>query len=297
MNKKDLIFFSQDGQGLTSTSANHVANMAQEMVRGIEASLDNLVFYSTRVSLIGSETTNILEHGATAADIEAVAGKLRATAKAKSLIAWLREAIKAKERLLKEAEDLSLEEWAKESGIELSKAPEMGHILTEDEYYASLTLDERNRYYETETVAAVIGEAIHPDGSFANARKNLTDHIQRPREVSGDGRDTLIYTFEPTVSDELVEETYFSLQKQYREAQARLNSMKFDCQRAVTESAVKAKTEYAEAVKRFGEERRLLEARRAEHIQRQVKEISGYKIVIPASLQDIFDEVNRLGKK
>ncbi len=146
-------------------------------------------------------------------------------------------------------------------------------------------------------MAAVIGEAIQPDGSFANARKNLTDHIQRPREVSGDGRDTLIYTFEPTVSDELVEETYFSLQKQYREAQARLNSMKFDCQRAVTESAVKAKTEYAEAVKRFGEERRLLEARRAEHIQRQVKEISGYKIVIPASLQDIFDEVNRLGKK
>ena len=73
--------------------------------------------------------------------------------------------------------------------------------------------------------------------------------------------------------------------------------MKFECQKAVTESAVKAKTEYAEAVKRYGEERRLLEARLAEHIQRRVKEIANYKIVVPESLREIFDEVNRLGKK
>ena len=295
--KKDMIFFAADGQGLTSTSANHVANMAKEMVRGLDTWLSNLVFYSTQVSLIGSGTPNVLEHGAGAADVESVAGKLHTIAKAKSLIALLREAIKAKERLLKETEELSVGDFAKEQGIELPKPPEMGEILTEDEYYASLTLDERNRYYELETLAAVIGQSIHPDGHFADARKALTDHIQRPHEVRGDGRDTLIYTFEPTVSTELVEDTYLTLQKQYREAQARLNSMKFECQKAVTESAVKAKTEYAEAVKRYGEERRLLEARLAEHIQRRVKEIANYKIVVPESLREIFDEVNRLGKK
>lgn len=51
---KDLIFFSAGGRGLTSTSANHVANMAKEMIRILEARLAAMVFYSTEVSLIGS---------------------------------------------------------------------------------------------------------------------------------------------------------------------------------------------------------------------------------------------------
>lgn len=32
--EKDM-FFSQDGKGLTSTSANHVADMAKEMIRSL----------------------------------------------------------------------------------------------------------------------------------------------------------------------------------------------------------------------------------------------------------------------
>ena len=31
--KKDMIFFSADGNGLTSTSANHIANLAKEKIR------------------------------------------------------------------------------------------------------------------------------------------------------------------------------------------------------------------------------------------------------------------------
>lgn len=52
--KKDMIFFSKEGKGLTSTSANHIANLAKEMVREIESSLSSLTLYSTSVALIGT---------------------------------------------------------------------------------------------------------------------------------------------------------------------------------------------------------------------------------------------------
>ena len=47
--KKDMIFFAADGQGINSTSANNKANMAKEMVRGLDTWRSNLVFYSTEV--------------------------------------------------------------------------------------------------------------------------------------------------------------------------------------------------------------------------------------------------------
>ena len=164
---KDMIFFATDGQGLTSTSANHVANLAKEMIRGLESSLASLTLYATSVSLIGSETSDLLTQGAQSGELADVQRKLHTVAKAKSLIAWLREAIKAKDRLLKEAEEMTNTDYIKLKGLEEVKTPKSRHALTEDEYYASLSMNERNRYYELETLAAVLGKAIHPDGSKA----------------------------------------------------------------------------------------------------------------------------------
>lgn len=122
---KDLIFFSAEGKGLTSTSANHVANMAKEMIRTLEARLAAMVFYSTEVSLIGSGSVNVLRNGADADDVKNLSAIMHRVAEAKSLIAWLREAIKAKDRLMRRTEDLSLEEFAKLEGIKIPEVPVM----------------------------------------------------------------------------------------------------------------------------------------------------------------------------
>lgn len=293
---KDLIFFSAEGRGLTSTSANHIANMAKEMIRTLEARLAAMVFYSTEVSLIGSGSFNVLRKGADADDVKSVSGMLHRVAEAKSLIAWLREAIKAKDRLLKRAEDLSLEEFAKLEDIKIPEAPVMEDALTEDEYYGSLSLDERNRYYELETLAAVIGKEIHPGGHFADARDDLAQRTQNPRSVEGDGRDTLIYSYEPSVDAELIETIYFDLQKQYREAQAKLNSMKYECEKAVTDSKVKVSTDYTKALERWNGEMQTIRSRHAEYIRKKVREYGGLKIIIPDSLDGIYQEVSHLGK-
>ncbi|MDE5667952.1 MAG: hypothetical protein K2I24_00280, partial [Duncaniella sp.] len=69
--KKDTVFFTADGKGLTSTSANHIANLAKEMIRNIQTSLDEMTFYSTNVSLISGETPHTLNQGVTDTDVMA----------------------------------------------------------------------------------------------------------------------------------------------------------------------------------------------------------------------------------
>lgn len=295
--KKDLIFFSPDGQGLTMTSANHIANLAKEMIRGIETQLSSMVFYSTSVSLIGTDSSEQLVKGATPEELEQIPAKLHAVAQAKSLIAWLREAIKAKEKLIKEVETLSLPEYAKQMDITLPKVPVSDAPLNEDSYLASLSLDERNRYYETQTLASVLGKAIHPDGSFAEARDALDRRIQTPRDVKGDGRDTLIYSYQPTVETSAVDDLYFLLQKQYREAQAKVNASRFECDRAVKESEIACDAKFAEQLDAYKQEMALLNARLSTYRKERIKEISGYRIAVPQSLKEIFDKVSHLGKQ
>lgn len=295
--KKDMIFFSTDGQGLTSTSANHIANMAKEMVRNIQAQLGALRFYSTSVALIDSDSEKTLTVGAGTGDLEAVPSMLRTVAKANSLIAWLREAIKARENLFAEVDDYSLEDYCKDRGIEYPKPPRSGEPITDNDYYASLSVAERNRYYELETLASVIGQAVHPDGCMAQAREELAARIQAPNEVNGSGRDTLIYTYTPTVAPEAVDDIYFRLQKLHRETQATLNAIKFECSKAVKDSEIKEKTEYADASEAYSERMTLLRAELARYKSERTRAIGDYKILIPESLKAIYDEVSHLGKK
>lgn len=52
MNNINEIFF--DNHGLTSTSASHLADLAQEVIAGNEAKLKNMTFLTTKVDIVGS---------------------------------------------------------------------------------------------------------------------------------------------------------------------------------------------------------------------------------------------------
>ena len=51
MNAINEIFF--DNHGLTSTSASHLADLAQEIIAGNEAKLKNMTFLTTKVNIVG----------------------------------------------------------------------------------------------------------------------------------------------------------------------------------------------------------------------------------------------------
>ena len=297
--QKDLVFFKKEGEegvALTSTSANHIANLAKEYIQSVETLLNNICFFNIEVALVGSTGANIIQTGETSEVLNDLQSLLEGVAQAKSLIAWLREGIKAKENLMKDLQNIGLEDWCIENGLTYPEAPNRGHVLTEAEYYASLPIKERNRYYQLETEAAVLGKYIHPDGHLSDARKELKDKLQHPYKVDGKGRDALIYTYTPTVDVAEVDNVFFELQKKHREIQAQLNAMKYSCEQAINESASKANSEYVIASqKRQAKLKDILAAFKTWNDEKS-QEYSKLKIVVPNSLLGIYNTINSLGK-
>ena len=298
--QKDLVFFKKEGEegvALTSTSANHIANLAKEYIQGVETQLNNICFFNAEVALVGSVGgASTIQTGETSEVLNNLQSLLEGVAQAKSLIAWLREGIKAKENLMKDLQTISLEGWCKENGIAKPEAPNYGHVLTEIEYYASLPIKERNRYYQLETEAAVLGKYIHPDGHLSDARKGLKDKLQHPHKVDGKGRDALIYTYTPTVDVAEVDNVFFELQKKHREVQAQLNAMKYNCKQAINESTNKVNTEYMAASQKYQAELKDVLGAFKTWKDEKSQEYSKLKIVIPHSLMGIYNTINSLGK-
>ena len=83
---------------------------------------------------------------------------------------------------MKKGENVKIENWATHFNITLPENPIYSTPLTEEEYYDSLDIKERNRYYELETEAAIIGKYIHPNGSFACQRQKLKYIIYNPNK-------------------------------------------------------------------------------------------------------------------
>lgn len=298
--QKDLVFFKKEGEegvALTSTSANHIANLAKEYIQGVETQLNNICFFNTEVALVGSVGgTSTIQIGGTPEVLNNLQSLLEGVAQAKSLIAWLREGIKAKENLMKSLQAFSLDDWCRENGIAKPETPDYGHILTEVEYYASLPIKERNRYYQLETEAAVFGKYIHPDGYLSDARKKLKDKLQHPHEVDGKGRDALIYTYTPTVAVVEVDSVFFELQKKHREIQAQLNAIKYNCEQAINESTNKVNTEYMAASQKYQAELKDVLGAFKTWKDEKSQEYSKLKIVVPNSLLGIYNTINSLGK-
>lgn len=299
--KKDMIFFTADkqyeGLKMTSTSANTVANWAKEYYQGLEIALDSIQFFTKTVGLIGQSETSVLSEGMESQEFAQVPNAIHQIAECKALIAWLREAIKAKENLNKEVLNLTIEDYCKTHNLKIPIIPSQPDVLTEDEYWASKSIKERNAYYELETKAAVLGKYIHNGGSIAKAREEMKKVANEPHKIIGSGRDATIYNYSVTMAPSEVDDTFFALQQKHREYQASLNALKFECEKAIDESRMKANTLYSEAMTDYRTAMNVLQADTIKWKQEQQLAISELKIILPDSLKDIYNIVVSLGKK
>lgn len=294
-----LTFFAPDdytGVQLTSTSANYIANLAKEYYRSREIELESLIFYSTDLTIIGSQEESVIGVGLGSEELKNIPTKINEIAAAKSLIAWLREAIKAKENMLNDIKNHSMKVYIQTTGEKEPEKVELGSILTEEEYYNSLPIKERNEYYELEAIAATIGKYIHEQGSFAQARTDLSKRINNPTAIKGTGRDTLIYRYKPNVTLAEVDTVYFMMQTIHREIQARLNAIKNKCSLAINASAGEAYAKYESEQKRYSSEYEAFRNRVYAFVQSETERISKLKIIIPNSLQEIYQKISSLGK-
>lgn len=318
---KNEIFFGESG--LTSTSANHIADLCKESYRSLEQELASLRFYSETLKLLGSNDSTTISVGLNSDAVESIPEKLERIADLKSLIAWLREAIKARKELVSEIAKKDVIEYCGIADIDVPECPEYPTLpdkpereeyLDEEDYVSTLSIKERNAYFTLQTRCAVYGQAIHESGSYASARKAIHEALANPCTVKDCGRDTTILTRNPSVTPQTVEDVFFEMQAKHREYQAQLNALKHKCDEFLEQDKSKKDAEYAEALRKwefecnsimtdYNEKKRVYQARYLE-LEAELKQwkqaetlrVEALKIVIPDHLKAIYSEVNALGK-
>lgn len=286
---ENKVFF--DANGITTTSANHISNLAKESYMAIEAELNNIRFCTTKISLMGSSDEKVLSKGVS--DISDVPGKLKQIANLKSLIAWFREAIKEKERLVKVLNNTDDEELCVILGYELPTRPRKEAYPTIDELIDKMSIKERNRYYWLDTQCSTIGKYIHPNGYFANERKNLSDKKNNPFGLQGSGRDAILYSYIPTISVEYVDGMFFELQTQYREYQSELNSIKHTIQEQQNAEIFRIDAEYDSATKHYNAIMAEINNAIVAYRNKALRKIQSLKIAIPDALKDLYKSLSK----
>ena len=292
---KNMVFFGENG--LTSTSANHIANMAKEYTQNFESGkLSSFDFFETTVGLIGTTEKSKIKRGITHDELAEFPTILECVAQANSLIAWLREAVKARDALFSQVNNKDFEEWLQEYGVEVPVSPTRKKI-DRDEVIAEMNIKERNRIYSLQSKAAVLGKFVHPDGHFARARKALLEILAVPNNIKGEGRDAMVYEYTNTCEENDVNEMFFKIQGLYRAAQAELNSVNHDIDETVRSKNMEYMCQYNEELQKYNSTMKEYTAKFELWKSEESKRIADLKIVIPNHLENIYNSINDLSKK
>ena len=293
MKKVNEVFFGE--HGLTSTSANHLANIAQEKIVSNEAKLRNLNFVTTTVDIVGSpaDSGKVINKGYDEAQLGEIRGLLAEIADMNAFCAWIREAIRAKDSELEDVTDMSYEEWLKANNLE-NERPVPEDDVTIDDIKAEMNIKERNEYFHLEAIAATIGKYIHKDGIYSAARQELHNRLMKPYSTEGTGKETLIYQHTPSLDQQKVEDLFFDLQKWHRTNEAQLNRIKYNIRQKVAQRNMEKSQQYRSEMEEYNIQFRKLNAQFKEWKIKECERISQLKIVIPQELQTIYDNLCEL---
>lgn len=282
-----------EGKGLTSSSANYLANISKEILKSIEERLDNINFLNITVELINGDKKT-LQNGFTAVDT--LDSDIQKVAELHAFNAWVREGIKNKEELLNYVTSSDIYKYAKLKNIDFPEHPSKDKLVTEQDIIDEMDIKSRNRYLELEAFAAAYGQLIHPGGAISDARERAFYRLQVPNEVKGDGRDMVIYNYTPAVESSKIDETFLALQNKYRNYEKELNSIKYSIKEKVATRNTEITKKYQNELKAYNN---TMDEFRAEFDTWQIQErerISNLKIVIPEKLQKTYEYLESLGK-
>lgn len=292
--EQDLTFFAE--KGLTSTSANHIANLAKEYVQAQTQELENAEFFDSYLTIIGSDKEQRVQHGWNKEKIEGIADMLHKISLANSLIAWLREAIKTRTQMLTDIHEMSVTDYCKRKDLKMPERPVMEEPISRQKHIETLSVKDRARILSLEAKAAAFGKFIHPDGHLSDARKEYMKIMCQEAEIDGSGRDTLLYRYEPSVELTELESCFFALQGEYRKAQAELNGYNHNIDEALREDEERKRGEYNVKNADYLVEMAKLEKEFTSFKEQEQRRIAQLKIVIPNDLKEIYETVNNLGK-
>lgn len=296
-------FFAAEGR--TSTSANYLANKAKECYQKLQAEIDAVNFLNKKIMVMGCEPVEVIG-SITEEELMGYESKIDKIGECKTLIAWLREAIKAREAAIKDVNDMDFEEWCESREIAVPKKPEYPEkpvYLTEEDIIGQMNVKERNEYLKLEAVVANLGKYIHPDGNFNMARKNMYNGLKRKNMVEGTGHDMTITSYYNTIPVEKIDDMFLKLQEKHRNIQARLNGLKHEIELKLEEDKREKSVEYRSQLNKVtadmqiynGEIKKLIE--QFEEMKREkISFIRDLKIIIPNDLINIVKEIELAGR-
>lgn len=274
--------------GRTATSANHLCNLAKEHYQTLERQIRNNSFVTKLVSVVGIPGESTLVAGAT--EVNSLEVAIKEIAQCKALVAYLREAIKAKDVLLNQVRD-----YLSTEAIELSNnRPHAAAKISSEDVINGWPIEKRLRYYSLEAAAATYGKYIHPDGDISKQREVFHEALSGKSTLKEHTNQILLYSDIPTVSKEDVERVYFDLQSKYREFQAELNSLKTEIDNAVNVHNAKVAMDYQKAFDAWSNA--IQDQTNKDQILRNewIQKVSHYKIIIPDNLVDIVKRIENL---
>lgn len=292
-------FFGDNG--ITSTSANHIANMAKEATRAWLERLAATRFYTETVGLLTSDSKAVVRYGMNSDSLNGLGEVVRKIAECNSLIAYLREAIKEKDKRLKEAQEYSSADilhdlYLKHNSIVRPDSPDS---VTADDIMLEWSVGEQEKFLSLGAEASALGKFIHEDGYLNIARTDLMNKVENPSRIDLNGSETVVHTFIPTVTVNEVTALFNSLQAKYRAIQAELNGMKKKLEDEVLNRNLELRNEYNAKMREYNREvnavnQEIEQVKREDDVRRGelLKEVQALKIVIPHRLKGIYDVLN-----
>lgn len=276
-------FFGENG--ITATSANHICNVAKEYYTMLENELNSINFVEESISLIGSSAKTVSKVANGKEMLKDIDITLLTIADCKSLIAYLREAIKRKEELTKSIPDLqALVDFR-------NTMPVMERVITRDEIIASWDIKQLNHYLTLQTKCAVFGSAVHSN-ALNTARKQAYYAKENPCSYTGSGRDTVIIQKTVTVDILEIDNTFFEIQSQHRKLQAELNGIEASIEDTISKDYIAKSSKYNAEMSDYRTQLAILNQQNNEHLVSERDKIKNLKIVIPNNLKDIYSIVN-----
>lgn len=295
-------FFASEGEkGMTSTSANKLANLAKERNREDMLLIENVRFYNEVMTLLVNPSEKVvLSEGLKGSqeEFDKLREALLRTARFNAFISWVREAISAKDELIREVNDTGLKTWCKKQGIQYPEEPEneVDSDMYDSRSAAQATIDDMARYFTNQSMASVLGQAIHPEGPIDVARRALIEATMTPSETEGYGKDTVIKTKEATTTTNSITAFYMALQSEWRHAEAAVNEAKGKWQTADNERFIELTNDYNARMREFQLVASQIKADWERWKLEETKRLGKLKIRIPAALQPVLDELLALGK-
>lgn len=291
--------FFKDGF-LTSTEAQNICNVANEVIARLTEHINSVQFYNTSITSIVSSDNEICA-GVGTRSVSWIQDEIITIGKYNSLIAWLKEAIKNKEEALDELADMRLQKWSEYENYPAPKSPSRKATVTKEDVIRNLEATELNKYFTLQSKAAAIGKFIHETGSISRAKIMLNKVVAEPNKISGAGRDTVIYRYTPSVKADDVDNMFLSLMSEHRNLNAQLNFIKAKAVEEANKQNIaneqeyqKARTAYSKEYNDWLDKTEDLQSRFNQYIITEKEKISKLKINVPDSLMETYKSIKAL---